>query len=54
MKTHNINPYRGGNSPQYKQVYDRAELQSAMFPPPDEVELPRKRPEDLRLSDVYK
>ena len=51
MKTHNVNPHRGGNSPLSKQVYDRAEIQSAIFPP-RASSLSRKRPEDLQLSDV--
>jgi len=50
MKTHNINPYRGGNNPQYKQVYDRAELQSEVQPNKSSS-VPRKRPTDLQFSD---
>jgi hypothetical protein len=50
MKTHNVNPHRGGSSPQYKQVYDRADMFATKYGPA-QPEPPRKCKEEFRLSE---
>lgn len=52
LKTHNVNPHRGGNHPEYKQVFDRAEIQSAIIPSRGSS-LPRTRPDDSVVSHFY-
>lgn len=49
MKTHNINPHAGDNKPEYKQIFDRAELAATTYPH-QEPEPPRKCKDDIRLS----
>jgi len=49
MKSHNINPHAGDNKPEYKQIYDRAELAATTYAE-QEPEPPRKCKDDFRLS----
>jgi len=49
MKSHNINPHAGDNKPEYKQIFDRAELAATTYPA-NEPEPPRKCKDDFRLS----
>jgi len=49
MKTHNINPHAGDNKPEYKQIFDRAEMAATTYP--DNLpEPPRKCKDEIRLS----
>lgn len=49
MKTHNINPHAGDNKPEYKQIFDRAELAATTYPD-NQPEPPRKCKDEIRLS----
>jgi hypothetical protein len=49
MKTHNINPHAGDNKPEFKQIYDRADLVATRYPDA-QPEPPRKCKDDFRLS----
>ena len=51
MKSHNLNPHRGGNHPQYKQVQPHAQLYSQIYPTKEAI-LPRALTE--MASDVTK
>lgn len=49
MKTHNIHPHAGDNKPEFKQIYDHADLAATRYPDA-EPEPPRKCKDDFRLS----
>lgn len=49
MKSHNINPHAGDNKPEFKQIYDHADLAATRYPEV-EPEPPRKCRDDIRLS----
>jgi len=49
MKSHNINPHAGDNKPEYKQIFDRAELAATTYPD-NQPEPPRKCKDEFRLS----
>lgn len=52
LKTHNVNPHKQGNHPEFKQVYGHAELAATALPI-SQPEPPRKCKEDFRLNQVY-
>ena len=52
LKSHNVNPHSGKAKPEYKQVYDHADMAATRYPDA-QPQPPRKCKDEFRLSQVY-